>query len=288
MRASLKTSILAGLLAMGVLSQAAELRAPAQVTAGTAFSINAGGTGQGTFYLLGPASAGKRLVDLSTDIQVQSEEVEQAGRYTAIVCGGDQCSSTHFYVQPASPDRLSLIVHPSRVPVSNPNAISAVAFVFDDFHNLIVTPQLVKFTVTPTDGSTVSQSRETSHGVAWIRLSSGPKGGPAKLEAATGKTSEIRVVQQVASDACNLQIKSSWVSRQLLLETNPVRDCGGNFVPDGTVVSFTKTDAAGKTTVDVPLKKGIARVEMPISGHAHITVASGVVTGNELNISGGQ
>jgi hypothetical protein len=288
MRASLKTLVLAGLLTTGVLSGAAELRAPSRVTAGTAFSISAGGVGQGTFYLVGPASATKRPVDLSSDIQVQSEEVEQAGRYTAIVCGGDQCSSAHFYVQPAAPDRLSLIVHPSRVPVSNPNAISAVAFVFDDFHNLILTPQLVKFTVTLTDGSTISQSRDTQHGVAWIRLSSGPKGGPAKLESSIGKTSEIRVVQQVASDACNLQIKSSWVSHQLLVETNQVRDCGGNFVPDGTVVSFTKTDAAGKTTVDVPLKKGVARVEMPVSGHAHITVASGVVTGNELNISGGQ
>jgi hypothetical protein len=40
--------------------------------------------------------------------------------------------------------------------------------------------------------------------------------------------------------------------------------------------------------VDVPIKKGIARVEMPVAGEAHITVASGVVTGNELNVSGKQ
>jgi hypothetical protein len=57
-------------------------------------------------------------------------------------------------------------------------------------------------------------------------------------------------------------------------------------VPDGTVVSFTKTDAAGKTTVDAPIKRGIARVEMPVSGAASIDVASGVVTGNDLNVAG--
>jgi hypothetical protein len=288
MRVPLISFLLSILLTTTVLSRAADLRAPAEITAGTAFSISGGGSGQGTFYLIGPASGAKRPVDLAGDIRVESDEVERAGRYTAIACGGDQCSSTHFYVRPGPPDRLSLIVHPSRVPVSNPNAISAVAVVFDEFHNLIFAPHSVKFTVTPTEGSSISQSKDTQNGIAWIRLSSAPKGGPAKLEAAIGKTVEIRVVQQVASDACNLQIKSSWVSQRLALETNPVRDCGGNFVPDGTVVSFTKTDDAGKTTVDVPLKKGIARVEMQVSGHAHVTVASGVVTGNELNVSGGR
>ena len=50
-------------------------------------------------------------------------------------------------------------------------------------------------------------------------------------------------------------------------------------------MSFTESDARGKTTVDVPVKRGVARVEMPIQGRAKITVASGVVTGNELEVS---
>jgi hypothetical protein len=70
------------------------------------------------------------------------------------------------------------------------------------------------------------------------------------------------------------------------VETDPVRDCSGNFVPDGTVVSFTKTDASGKTTVDAPIKRGVARVEMAVSGPARISVASGVVNGNELSLAG--
>jgi hypothetical protein len=59
-------------------------------------------------------------------------------------------------------------------------------------------------------------------------------------------------------------------------------------VPDGTVVSFTKVDEAGKATVDVPIKRGVAKVELPVDGRAKITVASGVVTGNELEVAGGQ
>jgi hypothetical protein len=151
--------LLSFVLTTALSSTAAELKVPPQVTAGTAFSIAGAGSGQGTFYLLGPAESIKRQVDLGSEIQIQSEEVEHVGRYTAITCGGDQCSSAHFYVHAAAPDRLGLLVHPSRVPVSNPNAISAVVFVFDDFHNLVLSPQSVKLTVTPTAGSSISASR---------------------------------------------------------------------------------------------------------------------------------
>jgi len=47
-------------------------------------------------------------------------------------------------------------------------------------------------------------------------------------------------------------------------------------------------DASGKTTVDVPIKRGVARVQMPLKGNAKILVASGVVTGNELSVEGRQ
>jgi hypothetical protein len=85
-----------------------------------------------------------------------------------------------------------------------------------------------------------------------------------------------------------LRIKASRDKHGFLIETDPVHDCSGNPVPDGTVVSFTESDSAGKTTVDVPIKRGVAKVDMPIDGRATITVASGVVTGNALEVSGGQ
>jgi hypothetical protein len=70
------------------------------------------------------------------------------------------------------------------------------------------------------------------------------------------------------------------------LETDPVRDWSGNSLPDGTVVSFTKLDKLGKSTVDTPIKKGIARTQFSIDGPAQISVACGVVVGNEVAFNG--
>ena len=273
------------LLAFTSIACAGELRAPGKIVAGTAFKIETSASGSGTFYLVGPTHISKRKVELGNGIAVQPEEVESAGRYNAIVCTGE-CTSTTFYVHAADPARLAFLVHPSRVPVDDANAMSAVALVFDHFQNLVLSPEKVTFSVTPRNAAPVSATRQSDRGIAWTTMTSGRKEGPVQVAAAVGKDDAIRVVQQIASEACNLRIKGEWISGRFLVETDPVRDCSGNNVPDGTVVSFTETDSAGKSTVDVPIKKGIAKVEIPVSGEAHITVASGVVTGNELNVAG--
>ncbi len=273
------------LLALASTAFAAELRAPAQVIAGTAFTIESSGSGSGNFYLIGPTGITKRKVNGDGGIAVQPDDIESAGRYTAIFCAGE-CTAATFYVQAASPARLAFLVHPSRVPVADSNAMSAVAFVFDHFQNFVLSPETVTFTVTPRSGPSISERSKSDNGIAWIRMTSGRKEGPVKIAASVGNDDAVRVVQQIASEACNLRIKDEWISGKFFVETDPVRDCSGNNVPDGTIVSFTETDSAGKTTVDVPIKKGIAKVEMPLSGEAHITVASGVVTGNELSVAG--
>jgi hypothetical protein len=51
-------------------------------------------------------------------------------------------------------------------------------------------------------------------------------------------------------------------------------------------VTFTASDAQGKSSVDAPIKAGIARAQMDTAGPATVTVASGVVMGNELRIGG--
>ena len=265
---------------------ASEIHAPAQTSAGSAISISTGGSGDATFYLIGPASATKKKVQAGSDIGVEGDELDNSGRYIAILCASDGCTSTSFFVNPAAANRLGLLVHPSRVPTGKANGISTVAFVFDNFHNLVLKPQPIKFSITPKGGKEVSASRESQNGVAWVRISSANKEGATKIGAEIGHADEVRVVQQVAADACNLRIRASRAKENYLVETDPVRDCSGNSVPDGTVVSFTKTDSAGKTTVDVPIKRGVAKVEMPVQGQARITVASGVVTGNELEVSG--
>jgi hypothetical protein len=191
-------------------------------------------------------------------------------------------------VNPATANRLSFLVHPSRIPVGASQGISAVAIVRDSFQNLVPKPEPVTFSVIAKGEKPVSAARTSENAVAWVRLTSAKKEGPTKLGASIGHANEIRVVQQVAADACNLRIKASRAKRGFLIETDPVHDCSGNSVPDGTVVSFTESDNAGKTTVDVPIKRGVAKIEMPIEGQAKITVASGVVTGNELEVAGGQ
>jgi hypothetical protein len=270
---------------VALLASAAEIRPPAQVTAGDSITIATSGSGEAAFYLIGQAVASKRQVQAGSDIAVDSDQLERAGVYTAVLCASDGCASANFVVAPSAPNRLSFLVHPSRVPVNSPNRISAVAFVQDNFHNFVLKPEPVKFSVLPKEGKEISATRNSENGVAWVRLSSAKKEGATRLGAAIGHGNEIRVVQQVAADACNLRIKASRVKKNFVIETDPVRDCSGNSVPDGTVVSFTKVDDAGKATVDVPIKRGIAKVELPVEGRAKITVASGVVTGNELEVA---
>jgi hypothetical protein len=284
----MREALTAWVVLVAAIAGAAEIHAPAQVTAGNPIKIQTGGSGDATFYLIGQAVANKRKVQAGSDINVDSLELERAGRYTAILCASDGCSSASFIVNPAPPNRLSFLVHPSRVPVDSPNRISAVAVVHDNFHNIVLKPEPVKFSVLPQGGKEVSATRNSENGVAWVRLSSAKKEGPARLGAEIGHANEVRVVRQVAAEACNLRIKASRDKKDFLIETDPVKDCSGNSVPDGTVVSFTKVDSTGKANVDVPIKRGIAKVELPVQGRAKITVASGVVTGNELEIGGGQ
>jgi hypothetical protein len=88
----------------------------------------------------------------------------------------------------------------------------------------------------------------------------------------------------VASDPCSLRIKGQRNAKGFIVETEPVRDCTGNPVPDGTIVTFTAKDSQGTGTVDAPIKKGIARAQMMGSGPVAISAASGVVMGNELRL----
>jgi hypothetical protein len=267
-------------------ARAAEPRVPAFVEAGQAFSIPVEGSGQATLYLLGPDHVLKRTVSLGSDLRIQSSDVRSAGRYQVILCDSS-CSSATFEVKAAQPAHLSFFLHPSRVPVSTPDSIDATAFVFDQYFNLVLTPSAVDFRITPASGASFSRRSVTRDGVTWMRMGSTPHEGPVQVTAVLGSAEEARVVQQVAAEACGLRIKAAASGNVVTLETDPVRDCSGNPLPDGTVVSFTKVDKAGKSTVDTPIKKGIARVQFSLHGRAQISVACGVVLGNEVALNGG-
>ena len=101
--------------------------------------------------------------------------------------------------------------------------------------------------------------RNDQDGIAWFRTNSGKSAGPLQVVASVNDVSARRVVQEVASDPCNLRIKGQRTAKGIVVETDPVRDCAGNPVPDGTVVTFTAKDAGETSTVDAPIKQGVAR-----------------------------
>ncbi|HLK34351.1 MAG TPA: hypothetical protein VKT29_14750 [Terriglobales bacterium] len=282
----LSATCLAVCLCAATLVAAQQLQVPATITAGSGFAIPTTGSGTATFYLVGPSYATKREVNLGTEIQVSPREVRSAGRYIAILRHDGSSESGSFYVLAAKPASLSFLAHPSRVPVAQHDGIIGVAFVFDKWHNLVRQPQTVDFRLQAKDAAAVSQSVRSRDGVAWTLMNSGRKAGNMEFIATLGGVEEKRVIQQVASDPCHLQIKAERNPKGVLVETEPVRDCSGNPVSDGTVVTFTATDAQGRSTVDVPVKKDVAQAELKLAGPATISVASGVVMGNEVRVGG--
>jgi hypothetical protein len=270
-------------LASVCLGQGVELRPPSAVTAGQPTTISTSGSGDGTFYLLGPGHTLKQKVRLGQEITVGADQLNAAGRYLAILCS-TACQSAAFYISPASPASLSFLVHPSRVPVKQPDAISGVAIPYDKFHNLVTAPLMIDFQLKSSSGEATSRPVPTRYGVAWFRASSGLRAGSAQLAASIGQLSVRRIVQQVAGDPCNLRITGQRNPKGILVQTQPVRDCSGNPVPDGTIVTFTENGPGGKSSVDTPVKQGIAQTQLLATGPVVISVASGVVMGNQLRV----
>jgi hypothetical protein len=265
-----------------------QLNVPQEVTAAKGFSIATSGSGDETFYLIGPASAAKRTVKLGESIQIAPEEVRTAGRYLMVIGKGDDAARKTFYVKADQPANVNFLARPSRVPAAKRGVISGVAFVYDAFNNTVLAPTAVKFNLAVEGAAPVTRTVKSQNGIAWTRMDSGRKAGAAQFVAVVGDTSVRRVVQQVAADACDLRFRARREEKSIVVETDPVRDCAGNPVPDGTIVTFTQVDANGRSTVDARLKRGVARAELPLSERATISVAAGVVMGNEIHMGGGQ
>ena len=263
-------------------ARAEDLRVPQNAVAGQPLSI--GVSGSGTLYLIGPGEVIKRSFKSGSNVEIKGEELRNAGRWIAVVSGEKQ--SQVFWVKPGKAEKLNFLARPSRVPVARANAISGVTFIFDRYQNLVLEPTPVNFNLS-VSGSGNSKTVTSSNGVARINSASAPKAGAAQFVASVDGAQVRRVVQQVAADPCNLRMHvAGRANNRTVVETDPVRDCSGNPVPDGTIVTFIQTEKSGKSTVDARIKKGIARAELPTSDNATITVAAGVVLGNELHVGG--
>jgi hypothetical protein len=285
-RPKMALALSVGALCLAGLSfaQDADLRAPSSAIAGNAASIATTGSGAATFYLVGPSIALKRDVRLGQELSLKAKELQSAGKYIAIVCAST-CRSVEFFVSPTKPVNLTFLVHPSRAPVGQNDVVSGVALPFDEFRNLVVASPPVDFQLSAKGFAPVSHQVSTQNGIAWFHTSSGRTAGALQVTASINDVSARRVVQQVASDPCSLHIKGQRTTKGIFVETEPVRDCSGNPVPDGTVVTFTAKDGKDTSTVDAPIKQGVARAQMTATGSVAISAASGVVMGNELRLS---
>jgi hypothetical protein len=269
-------------------AQAGGLRLPKTVEAGSAVSIEIAGRGQAVLYVVGPGQVLRRDVELGETTIIAPGSLRNAGHYVAVLVGGSTTEDGAFDVIAArTPAVLSFLAKPSRLAVSLHDGISGVVYVFDAFQNLVLTPTPVSFQLSGDGGAVQTRTALTHNGVAFTKMDSAPKEGSAQFVARVGDTASTRVIQQVPGDPCHLRISARQAGQRLLVETDPVRDCSGNALSDGTIITFTETYNGGESTVDVPLKRGVARTDMPAYSGAKISVATGVFIGNEIRWGNG-
>jgi hypothetical protein len=265
-------------------AQSAGLRLPGTVRAGSAFSIQSTGSGKAVLYIVGPGQVLRRNVQLGETTLFAPGDLTNAGHYLALLVGDSSTDNGGFDVialnQPAA---VSFLAKPSRLSVDLHDGISGVVYVFDTFQNLVLAPTAVSFQLSGVAGAGQTRTVRTRNGVAWTKMDSASKEGAAQFVAQVGSAKGTRVIQQVPGDPCRLTMNAHPSGQRLVLETEPVRDCSGNDVPDGTIVTFTETYKGGEATVDVPVKRGVARTEVPAYSGARISVATGVVMGNEIH-----
>jgi len=187
-------------------------------------------------------------------------------------------------ITPAKVADASFLARPSRLPVGLRDGITGTAYLFDSYNNLVTTTTAVSFNLATPNGAAQNRTVQTKYGAAWIAMDSSPKEGAARFIARAGDVSSARIIGQVPGDPCSLRMIARQDGKKVALETEPVKDCSGNAVPDGTIVTFTETYDGGQSTVDVPLKRGVAKIEMPATPGANISVASGVVLGNQIHV----
>jgi len=277
------------IMASGMQLAAADgegLQVPKVVEAGSALSIPTHAAAKGVLYIVSPAQVLRRNVEPGESVAIEPGDLHNAGHYLALLVSQGTTDKAEFDVVAArQPASVNFLAKPSRLPVSRPDGISGVAYVFDVFRNLVLEPMPVSFQLSDSAGGTQTRSVTTHNGVAWAKMNSAPKAGAAQFQVSVGSVAEKRVVQQVPGDPCNLKMSGQRSGQRMILETAPVRDCSGNAVSDGTIVTFTQSyNGRSEATVDVPLKRDVASTELPARDGSVISVATGVVLGNEIRV----
>lgn len=278
----LLSSFLAPLVPL-VLGQTGSMTVPRTVNAGSAFSLQTTGSGDAVLYIVGTDQVLRRDVQLGGAVSIDAGTLNNAGHYLAVLVGGST-DTEQFDVLPADhPASLSFLAKPSRLSTGLHDGISGAVYVFDAYQNLITAPTTVSFELSGASGPAQSHTVQTRNGAAWTQMDSSTKEGAARFVARAGDVSSTRIIQQVPGDPCGLRVSAKRSGQDIQVQTDPLRDCSGNAVPDGTVVTFTESYNGMQTTVDVPLKRGVAQAEIPAHPGATISAATGVVMGNEIH-----
>lgn len=265
------------------------LRLPATVIAGSPLSVPTSGSGKASLYIVGPVQALRVDVQAGRPATVDAGQLVAAGHYLAVLTDGSGTRTGELDVVPAAkPATLGFLAKPSRLPVGMHNGISGAVYVFDAYHNLILEPAQASLELSLASSGGQSRTVTTRNGLAWATMDSASKEGSARFIARVGDVTSTRIIQEVPGDPCGISISAHPDGARVAVETAPVRDCSGNAVPDGTIVTFLETYNGTQSAVDVPLKQGVAKVELPSLRGAKISVASGVVAGNEIRWEGGR
>lgn len=276
--------VMAAAMMQPVLSQSTSMSLPTSVEAGKAFSIPIAGSGKATLYIIGLGQVLKRDVQLGQTTSFPAGSLYNAGRYLAVLAVDSSTQSGEFDILPVNkPTGLSLLVRPSRLPVGLHDGITGALYIFDAYHNLITAPTHISFELSGPSGGAQQRSMDTKDGSAWTSMDSTGQQGVDRFVARVGDISSNRVVSQVPGDPCGLKMTARQSGQKLLLATDPVRDCNGNAVSDGTIITFTESFGGGQSTVDVPLKHGVAEAQLTNHNGATISVASGIVLGNQIH-----
>jgi hypothetical protein len=265
------------------LAQGGGMVLPKTIEAGAAFSIQCNGSGKATLYIVGPGQVLKRDVLLGEPVYFSAGSLYIAGHFAVVLTTETSTQNVSLDVLPLpKPAELSFLAKPLRLQVGLHDGITGSVYVFDVYHNLIDTSMPVSFELSTPSGVVQKHVVLTSHGFAWTAMDSTAQQGIDKFVARMGDISSVRVVGQVPGDPCGLKMTARQSGQQVELATDQIRDCNGNAVPDGTIVTFTETYTGAQSTVDVPIKHGIAEAQMPAHTGATISVASGVVLGNQI------
>ncbi|MGA2349845.1 MAG: hypothetical protein ABSF70_05370 [Terracidiphilus sp.] len=277
--------LIAGFFATAMLAfaEGESLSLPKTIEAGSAFSVQSTGSGKATLLIIGPGQVLERDVQLGEMIFFPAGSLYNAGHYLAILTQNSSTESGALDVLPSSkPMDLGFLAKPSRLPVGQHDGITGAVYVFDAYHNLIITSMPVSFELSDSSGAEQKRIVMTRYGEAWTTIDSTAHQGIDRFAVRIGDLASARVVEQVPGDPCELKMSARESGQNLQLVTEPLRDCDGNAVPDGTIVTFTENYTEGQSIVDVPLKRGIADVQMAAIRGATISVASGVVLGNQI------